>query len=174
MTLRNLGLLALLLCTASASLGCSRLFEEKKKDPASFDCSRVPSADVEAIVGPATKPPKESADKANGGRCRYQWKDNYVDVLAPPAPLFDAMAADKHAPLASGIHDPAFRKAAVSLTVDGLGDEAYLANANGIEFVLWVKKGTCVIALQSTIDPALHMDQYRKLAEAVLARKPCG
>ncbi|MDB4995489.1 MAG: hypothetical protein JWM74_2921 [Myxococcaceae bacterium] len=172
-TLRSFASVSLLLFTASLSCGCSRLFEEKKKDPASFDCSRVPSADIEAIVGPATKAPKESADKANGGRCRFQFKDNYVDVLAPPAPLFDAMAADKHMPL-TGVHDPAFRKAEVSLTVDGLGDAAYLANANGVEFVLWVKKGTCVIALQSTIDPALHMDQYRKLAEAVLARKPCG
>ena len=149
------------------------MLEEKKKDPAVFDCSRVPSADVEAIVGPATKPPKESADDVNGGRCRYQFKGNYVDVLAPPAPLFDAMAAGKHAPLTS-VHDPAFLKAQVSLTVDGLGDAAFLANASGVEFVLWVKKGSCVIALQSTIDPALHMDQYRKLAEAVLARKPCG
>jgi hypothetical protein len=170
-TPRTIASFALVLASASL-FGCSRFFEEKKKDPGSFDCSRVPSSDVEAIVGPATKPPKESADKANGGRCRYTFKDNYVDVLAPPESKFDAIAAEKHAPVTS-VHDPAFRKAEVSLTVDGLGDSAYLANANGVEFVLWVKKGTCVIALQSTIDPGLRMDDYKKLANAVLARNPC-
>ena len=164
--------LVTLVLVASATTGCSFLSGEKK-DPNTFDCSRVPAADVEAVVGKLTKPPKDTKDKANGGRCRYAFKDNYVDLLAPPATMFDGVAAEKHLPLLPGIREQAFRHADVSLTVDGLGDSAYLANATGSEYVLWVKSGTCVIAIQSTIDPALKFDDYRKIATAALARKPC-
>jgi hypothetical protein len=171
MTSHSLRSLAVLLLAGSFALGC-RLLDDEKKKPASFDCSRIPVAEVEAVVGKLTRPPKDRDDKTTGGRCQYAFKDQYVDVLAPPSALFDEVAATKHAP-ATSIHDPAFRHADLSLTIDGVGDAAYLANANGVEYVLWAKRGSCVVAVQSSLDPALRMDDYKQLAALALARTSC-
>lgn len=165
-----LGALATVALASTLTLGCRRLLGGEKDDKGTargFECSRLPQRDVEAVVGKLSKPPKDKKKGAFGEYCDYSLGQHYVYVYEPAGALYDEVAASPHAPL-TAIHDPPFLHAQVTLPVDGVGDAAYLTNVTGVEHVLWTKKGTKHVAIQSTLDPSTRIEDYKKLARLAL------